>query len=92
MFFKKIKPRKFEYIPRFYDPSKDKDRLKQNRINFGKRNSKKRSSLIWLILLIIVLYFYIRLDSLSKKKYTTSKKDTIDQELIDSVKKYIPKN
>lgn len=64
MFLKKIKHKDFEYLPRFFDPNKE---VKEKKISFRNNSSyqsktrKKRSTLIWLILLVIVLYFYLSL-------------------------------
>lgn len=52
------KPRKFDYEPRFYDPSKDEDIKRRMRVS---RKSRRRdpTSLLYLIgLLLFTLYIY----------------------------------
>lgn len=64
MFLKKVKHKDFGYLPRFFDPNKE---TKEKKISFRIKGSyqetikKKRSALVWLILIIIVLYFYLSL-------------------------------
>ncbi|CUS97140.1 hypothetical protein [Candidatus Chrysopegis kryptomonas] len=66
MFFKKSQHLRFEYIPRYYDPSKDEElkrrerirhRLKIERVGISER--KKRSLILWLIAIAIVFYLYL---------------------------------
>lgn len=93
MFFKRIQPRKFNYIPRFYDPAKDKDKNRDKRIDFGlKRKRKPRSPLFWLLLLVAVIYFYWKLEKISSSEKKETKTSFPDKELIDSVKKIVPSN
>ena len=67
MLIKLPKHKVFNYQPRFYDPDKDKIEERKKRLNFRyhRKNLKRgRSSIYWLIILIIVLYFYIKLSVL----------------------------
>jgi hypothetical protein len=66
MFFKKPQHLRFEYIPCYYDPSKDEElkrrerirhRLKIERVGISER--KKRSLILWLIAIAIVFYLYL---------------------------------
>lgn len=64
MFFKKPPHRIFDYTPRFYKPEEDKDEKLKRKLGFRrqmKMNRKKRSPLIWLVLIIIVIYAYLKL-------------------------------
>lgn len=63
MLFKKPKHRIFDYEPRFYNPSEDKNELRKKRLKFRysrRHSTKKRSSLIWLILIFIAGYIYLK--------------------------------
>lgn len=63
MLIKLPKHREFNYQPRFYDPEKDKIENRKKRLKFRynrKYTRKGKSSIYWLILFIIVLYFYLR--------------------------------
>lgn len=67
MFFKRIKPREFDYTPRFYDPEKDPEEKIRQKLGFNRKRRlkrKERSPLYWLILLIIVFYIYLKLSGL----------------------------
>lgn len=67
MLIKLPKHKVFNYQPRFYDPDKDKieERKKRLKFRYYRKNLKRgRSSIYWLIILIIVLYFYFRLSVL----------------------------
>ncbi len=59
---KKVRHKKFEYLPRFYDPAKD-ERLKR-RMRIPPSNRKRRSPLtliIFIVLAAIVAYMYLTL-------------------------------
>lgn len=63
MFIKLPKHKEFNYQPRFYDPENDKIENRKKRLKFRynrKYTRKGKSSIYWLILFIIVLYFYLR--------------------------------
>lgn len=67
MFFKRLQPKQFDYIPRFYDPDKDPEEKLRRKLGFSrKRRLKKnvRSPLYWLVLLILVIYLYLRFSGL----------------------------
>ncbi|NWG27764.1 MAG: hypothetical protein HXY48_04430 [Ignavibacteriaceae bacterium] len=64
MFFKKPKHRIFDYAPRFYRPEEDKDEKLKRKLGFRrqmKMNRKKKSPMIWLLLVIIAVYIYLKL-------------------------------
>ncbi len=67
MFLKRIKPKDFEYLPRYYDPDKDPEERLRRRLGFYRKRKFKRqgkSPLFWLILFFIILYFYLKLSGL----------------------------
>jgi hypothetical protein len=64
MFFKKPPHRIFDYTPRFYKPEEDKDEKLKRRLGFRrqlKTGRKKRSPIIWLVLVVLVIYIYLKL-------------------------------
>lgn len=64
MFFKKPRHRVFDYTPRFYKPEEDKTERRKKRLGFRRQSNikrKKRSPLIWVLLVIIVIYIYLKL-------------------------------
>lgn len=63
MFFKKIKPRSFEYKPRFYNPGQDEEEKRKRKLGFRsiKKRSKRKGSIIYFaIIFIIVLYLFLK--------------------------------
>lgn len=64
MFMKRPVNKRFEYIPRFYVPEKDKEERRKRKLgfrNYRKYHRKGTSSLIiWLIGILIVLWFIIK--------------------------------
>jgi len=64
MFFKKTPHRIFDYTPRFYKPEEDKNEKLKRKLGFRrqmKMNRKKKSPMIWLLLVIIAAYIYLKL-------------------------------
>ena len=64
MFFKKTPHRVFDYTPRFYKPEDDKDEKLKRKLGFRrqmKMNRKKKSPMIWLLLVVIAVYIYLKL-------------------------------
>lgn len=64
MFFKRIKHKNFEYIPRYYNPEIDEDNKKKKKSLFSRniprvRRGKNMKLIYFLILFIIILYFYL---------------------------------
>lgn len=55
---KKRKPRKFDYEPRFYDPSKEQDLRRRMRVQRRSRRRNPTSLLYLLGLLLFTLYLY----------------------------------
>lgn len=67
MFIKKPKHRKFDYQPRYYDPNKDKDERRKRKLGFRStkiKATKKRSPLIFIVMLIIIVYFILKFQGL----------------------------
>mgnify|MGYP006300890799 CR=1 FL=1 len=57
----KRKPRKFDYDPRFYDPSKEEDIKRRLRVR-RKSNRRDPTSLLYLLgLLVFTIYIYLSL-------------------------------
>ena len=64
MFYKKPPHRIFEYPPCFYKPEDDKDEKLKRKLGFRrqmKMNRKKKSPMIWLLIVIIAVYIYLKL-------------------------------
>lgn len=64
MFFKKTSHRIFDYTARFYNPEDDKDEKLKRKLGFRrqmKMNRKKKSPMIWLLLVILAVYIYLKL-------------------------------
>lgn len=64
MFFKKPRHRIFDYTPRFYKPEEDKDERLKRRLGFRRQSKVKRkrtSPLIWGVLVLLVIYIYLKL-------------------------------
>jgi len=64
MFMKKPRHRVFDYPPRFYKPEDDKKERQKRRLGFSRQRkfqSKKRNPLIWIVLLILIVYIYLKL-------------------------------
>lgn len=63
MLMKKPTHRIFDYTPRYYDPEKDERRKKKLGFKrLRKVKSKRRNPFIWLILIIIVAYMFMKLE------------------------------
>ncbi len=63
MIMKRPRHRVFDYEPRFYKPEEDPDEKRKRKLGFRrsrKQLKKGRSPLYWLIILIIILYLYLR--------------------------------
>lgn len=64
MFFKKIKNRKFDHIPRFYNPEEDQEKKRKKRLNFRVDSGLKRktkSPLLFIVFFIVIIYFIVKL-------------------------------
>ncbi|MEE9449787.1 MAG: hypothetical protein V3V72_07000 [Ignavibacteriaceae bacterium] len=61
---KKPRHRVFDYPPRHYQPEEDDKERRKRRLGF-KRQLKmkrgKRNSLIWIVLLMLAVYIYLKL-------------------------------
>jgi len=63
MLFKKPAHRVFDYTPRYFDPEKDERAKRKRKLKFRSSRHftrKKRTSIYWFILILIVLFFIIR--------------------------------
>ncbi len=63
MFFKTIKPKGFNYVPRFYDPEKDPELKRRQRLGFNRNRAHKRkvkSPIYWLLLIGGVIFIYLK--------------------------------
>jgi hypothetical protein len=61
---KRPKHRVFDYPPRFYKPEEDERERKKRRLGFSRQRkfgTRKRNPLIWLVLLILIVYIYLKL-------------------------------
>ena len=64
MFIKKPKHRIFDYSPRFYNPEKDPVEKRKKKLGFKrelKAIRKKRSPVIWILFIVVVIYVYLKL-------------------------------
>ncbi len=67
MFFKKTPHRVFDYTPRFYKPEEDEDVKRKRKLGFRRQmkiNRKKRSPVIWLLLVIAAAFIYLKLSGM----------------------------
>ncbi len=60
MLMRKPQYKRFEYLPRYYDPSKDESERKRRRITFERstRRGRHRPFLIILIMFVLVILIY----------------------------------
>lgn len=66
MFMKKPRHRIFDYTPRFYNPETDRKEKTKRKLGFVRKaryNRKKRSPVIWLVLVIAVIYLILKFAS-----------------------------
>jgi hypothetical protein len=65
MFMKRPGHRIFDYTPRFYNPETDKKERRKRRLGFTRQRKfgikKKRSPIVWLVLIIVIIYIIIKL-------------------------------
>ena len=64
MLMKRPKHRVFDYTPRFYKSEHDEINKKRRKINFNSVTNyqrKKRSPLIWLVVVVLLIYLYLKL-------------------------------
>lgn len=60
---KKFKNRQFDYTPRYYNPLTDPEERRKRKLNFRTNRHAKpktRSGILWLLMLAIVAYLYLR--------------------------------
>lgn len=63
MLLKKPQNKKFEYLPRYYKPDEDKEEKRKKKLGFRKSRKalkRGRSTIYWLVLIIIILFIYLR--------------------------------
>lgn len=63
MLFKKPPHRIFDYTPRYYNPENDETEKRKKHLKFRYHRQMKRktkSPLIWLVLLLAILFFYLK--------------------------------
>lgn len=67
MFMKKPSNRVFDYPPRFYKPETDETAKRKKRLGFSRKiksHRKRKSPIIWVILVILVVLVYLKLSGL----------------------------
>ncbi|MCH7826610.1 MAG: hypothetical protein IIC75_01335 [Bacteroidetes bacterium] len=64
-FMKSPRHRIFDYTPQFYKPEKDEAERKKKKLAFTRQlktiRKRKRSPIIWIVLGIIILLVYLRM-------------------------------
>lgn len=68
MLMKRPKHRVFDYPARFYKPEEDERERKKRRLGFSRQRKfqpRKRSPVIWIVLLIIIIYFIIKFSAVN---------------------------
>ncbi len=69
MLIKKPKHKTFDYQPRYYKPEIDRSEIRKRKLGFRSsfnKSVKKRSPIVFILLLIIVLYLIIKYQGLFK--------------------------
>jgi ATP/ADP translocase len=64
MFFKKIQNRKFDHIPRFYNPDDDKEEKRKKKLKFrvdAGLKRKTKSPILFIVFLLVIIYFIVKL-------------------------------
>jgi hypothetical protein len=65
MFMRKPNHRIFDYPARFYKPETDEKERRKRRLGFTRQRKygmrKRRSPLVWLVLIFLVIYIYLKL-------------------------------
>jgi len=64
MFIKRPKHRIFDYSPRFYNPENDPVEKRKKKLGFKRQLKsirKKRSPVIWILFIVVVIYIYLKL-------------------------------
>jgi hypothetical protein len=68
MFLKRPRHRIFDYTPRFYNPDEDEEERRKRRLGFRRgrkiKGNRVTSPIIWLLLVVIVLYLYLKLSGI----------------------------
>ncbi len=68
MFVKKPRHRIFDYTPQHYQKEKDEQEIKKKQLGFQSSRKmvkrKKKSPVIWIVLILGVLYFYLKLQGI----------------------------
>ena len=64
MLMKKQQDRIFDYPPRFYKPEQDEDERRKRKLGFRKHlkiKRKKRSALLWFVIVLMVVFILLKL-------------------------------
>ena len=67
MFIKKPTHRIFDYTPRFYKPEDDQKEKRKKKLGFSRQlkiSRKKRSPAVWLLLVVIAIFIYLKLSGI----------------------------
>ncbi len=68
MFLKKTPHRIFDYTPQHYKKEVDEKEIKKRQLGFSATRKmvkrKKRSPIIWIGLLLVIFYFYLKLQGI----------------------------
>jgi ATP/ADP translocase len=67
MFFKKPSHRIFDYTPRFYKQEEDEKEKKKKKLGFSRQlkvSRKKRSPMLWLLLVVLAILIYLKLSGI----------------------------
>ncbi|MBI4418944.1 MAG: hypothetical protein HY563_09205 [Ignavibacteriales bacterium] len=66
MFFKRPGIRRFEYLPRYYDPERDpREQFKRKFESNRRMRGRSRTSLLrWILVFLLVVYAYLYLSGL----------------------------
>jgi len=68
MLMKKPRNRIFDYTPRFYKPETDEQERIKKRLGFSRQrkiNKKKKSSFVWLLFVLAVIYIILKLKGIA---------------------------
>jgi len=66
LFFKKTQNKKFDHIPRFYNPEVDEIEKRKRKLKFRVSSSSRKKSrlpIALILLLAVIIYFIIKLNS-----------------------------
>ncbi len=67
MLMKKPLHRVFDYTPRYYKPELDSKEKEKRKLGFSKHlkvKRKKRSPIIWIIFILVIIYVILKLNNI----------------------------